>query len=225
MDIKLYSKIYKELKKYIQQVKNNKEFSNYEKWCKSRAYIDDFYSKDILSDSIIYERYMNLKKKTDIFKNINIPILITVVFGISTTWSISVFSFIKNNFMNFMDNMDKIHEDAIAKLLDPSNIVRVSLLHDQILTETQKSMMVISLWILFCLLIIVIALISIFQIILISQQFKFEVYEYELSKIKYILREREMKKKNEKLDLEELPQYFPNLKVEKLNQRNKNTLD
>lgn len=194
--MKVDSNAYKRLNQTIKKIRKEKKLSEYQKWCESKYCIDVFYSQNSLEDSIIYNRFMDLKRRIDFFKSIIIPVLITIIFGITVTFSISVYNSMKNQAVDFLSTVDKIYINAISKL--PYNVeAEVKLVYHKTVATTLFKIGTLYVIIFICLIGIAIALVFICKYICVTQELKFEIYEYEISKIKTNFRKIEKNRTEE----------------------------
>lgn len=94
--------MYDELRKKLRRIRWNKNISNHKRWTQSRSAVDDFYSNNTFSADILYNRWTTLKRKSETFKLIAIPVYITLVFGIFITLGINAISMLLKNRAQFL---------------------------------------------------------------------------------------------------------------------------
>ena len=190
--------MYDEFKKKLRRIRWNRTISNYKRWTEFKSAVDDFYSNNTFSADLLYNRLITLKRKSETFKLIVIPIYITLVFGIFITLGINTISMLLNNRTQFLIETKDILDKALLTLTDES-AQEATVLYDNIVNETLINYTIIIGIVAVCLVSIAVLLVYLLYPMYRLNNSKVIVYEYEIETIELQLKALESEGENKSM--------------------------
>lgn len=190
--------MYDEFERKLRGIRWKNNISNHTRWTESRSAVDDFYSKNTFSADILYNRLTTLKRKSETFKLIAIPVYITLLFGIFITLGINAISMLLDNRAQFLIETKDILDKALLTLTNEST-QEATALYDKIVNETLVKHTLIIGIIAVCLVAIAVLLAYLLYPMYRLNNSKVVVYQYEIESIELLLKASESEGKNKSM--------------------------